>query len=59
MTAITIRFARVDDVGLLLGLIRELAAYEKMPDAAVATEADFTASRVRVRATLRGADRIR
>ena len=41
MTAVTIRFARADDVGLLLGLIRELAVYEKMPDAVVATEADL------------------
>jgi GNAT superfamily N-acetyltransferase len=36
-----IRFARADDVGLLLQLIRELAAYERVPDAVVATEEDL------------------
>src|SRR5216683_6631228 len=41
MSAITLRFATVEDVGLLLQLIRELAAYEKAPDAAVASEADL------------------
>jgi GNAT superfamily N-acetyltransferase len=39
--AITIRFATADDAGLLLRLIRELAAFEKAPDAVVATEADL------------------
>jgi GNAT superfamily N-acetyltransferase len=39
--AITIRFATVEDAGLLLRLIRELAAFEKEPDAVVATEADL------------------
>ncbi len=38
---ITIRFATADDAGLLLRLIRELAAFEKAPDAVVATEADL------------------
>ena len=41
MSAITLRFATADDVGLLLQLIRELAAYEKAPDAVVATEDDL------------------
>ena len=41
MSAITLRFAAVDDVGLLLQLIRELAEYERAPDSAVATEADL------------------
>jgi GNAT superfamily N-acetyltransferase len=41
MSAITIRFATGADVGLLLQLIRELAAYEKAPGAVVATEADL------------------
>jgi GNAT superfamily N-acetyltransferase len=41
MSAITIRDATADDVGLLLQLIRELAAYEKAPGAVVATEADL------------------
>jgi GNAT superfamily N-acetyltransferase len=36
---ITIRFAAPEDVGLVLRLIRALAAYEKAPEAVVATEA--------------------
>jgi GNAT superfamily N-acetyltransferase len=39
--AIEIRFATADDVGLLLQLIRELAIFERQPDAVVATEADL------------------
>lgn len=38
---ITIRFATALDVGLLLRFIRELAAFERAPDAVVATEADL------------------
>jgi GNAT superfamily N-acetyltransferase len=38
---IALRFATADDVGLLLQLIRELAAYERAPDAVVATEDDL------------------
>ena len=38
---ITIRFAAPEDAGLVLRLIRELAAYERSPDAVVATEADL------------------
>ena len=41
MSGITIRFATADDVGLLLQLIRELAAYERAPDAVVASEDDL------------------
>ncbi len=41
MSAIVLRFATAEDVGLLLQLIRELAAYEKAPDAVVATEDDL------------------
>jgi GNAT superfamily N-acetyltransferase len=41
MSAIILRFATAEDVGLLLQLIRELAAYEKAPDAVVATEDDL------------------
>ena len=41
MSVITLRFATADDVGLLLQLIRELAAYERAPDAVVATEEDL------------------
>jgi GNAT superfamily N-acetyltransferase len=41
MSAITLRFATADDVGLLLQLIRELAAYEKAPDAVVSREDDL------------------
>jgi GNAT superfamily N-acetyltransferase len=40
MSAITLRFATAEDVGLLLQLIRELAAYERAPGAVVATEDD-------------------
>jgi GNAT superfamily N-acetyltransferase len=39
--AITIRFATADDAGLLLDLIRQLAAYENAPNAVVATEDDL------------------
>ena len=39
--AITVRFATAADVPLLLQLIRALAAFEKAPDAVVATEADL------------------
>lgn len=38
---ITVRFATAEDVGLLLRLIRELAEFERAPDAVVATEADL------------------
>jgi GNAT superfamily N-acetyltransferase len=37
--SITVRGAERGDVGLILGLIRELAEYEKEPQAVVATEA--------------------
>jgi GNAT superfamily N-acetyltransferase len=38
---ITIRYATPEDAGLVLRLIRELAAYEKAPGAVVASEADL------------------
>jgi GNAT superfamily N-acetyltransferase len=38
---IRIRFATSDDAGLLLQLIRELASYERTPNAVVATEEDL------------------
>ena len=41
MSAIHIRFATAHDAGLLLQLISELAAYERAPDAVVATEDDL------------------
>ena len=41
MTRTLIRFATADDAGLLLRFIRELAAYERAPDAVVATEEDL------------------
>ena len=41
MSAAILRFATADDVGLLLQLIRELAAYERAPKAVVATEEDL------------------
>jgi len=37
----TVRPATADDVGVLLGFIRELAAYEREPDAVEAAEADL------------------
>ena len=36
-----LRFATADDVALLLQLIRELATYERAPDAVLATEGDL------------------
>ena len=39
--AITLRFATAADCGLLLRLIRELATFERAPDAVIATEADL------------------
>jgi GNAT superfamily N-acetyltransferase len=41
MSAVTLRFAIAEDAGLLLRLIRELAAYERAPEAVVATEEDL------------------
>jgi GNAT superfamily N-acetyltransferase len=38
---IRIRFATLDDADLLLRLIRDLAAYERAPNAVVATEEDL------------------
>ncbi|HEV2301408.1 MAG TPA: GNAT family N-acetyltransferase [Stellaceae bacterium] len=38
---IAIRFARAEDAGLILALVRELARYERAPGAVVATEADL------------------
>src|SRR5215469_10952320 len=38
---VTIRFAGPEDAGLLLRLIRELAVFERAPEAVVATEADL------------------
>src|SRR6516225_3211226 len=38
---VAIRFAGPDDAGLVLRLIRELAAFERAPEAVVATEADL------------------
>ena len=40
-SGITIRFATAADAGLLLRFIRELARFERAPDAVVATEADL------------------
>jgi GNAT superfamily N-acetyltransferase len=41
MSAIALRFATAEDAGLLLQLIRELATYERAPDAVTATEDDL------------------
>lgn len=38
------RSARPDEAGLVLGFIRELAIYEKLPDAVTASEAEIAAS---------------
>ncbi|AFM39985.1 sortase-like acyltransferase [Desulfosporosinus acidiphilus SJ4] len=40
----TLRFAEIDDVPLILSFIRELAEYEKMLSAVVATEEDLKES---------------
>ena len=41
MAEITLRFATAEDAGILLALVRELAIYEKAPEAVLATEEDF------------------
>jgi|SRR5690348_2124194 len=41
MPSIALRTATAGDVGILLQLVRELAIYEKAPDAVVASEADL------------------
>jgi len=41
MAEIKLRFAAAEDAGILLSLVRELAIYEKAPDAVLATEEDF------------------
>src|SRR4029077_19326174 len=41
VSRITIRFATSEDCGLILEFIRELAVYEKAPEAVVATEAQL------------------
>ncbi len=41
MAELTVRDARPEDVGTILRLVRELATFEREPDAVVATEADF------------------
>ena len=41
MSAIALRFATAEDAGLLLQLIRELATYERAPDAVIVTEDDL------------------
>ena len=38
---VTVRFATANDVALLLRFVRELAVFERAPDAVVATEADL------------------
>ena len=40
-STILVRPAKVEDVPLILGLIRELALYERAPDAVLATEAQL------------------
>jgi GNAT superfamily N-acetyltransferase len=40
--ALAVRPARADDVADLVSLVRELAAYERALEQAIATEADFT-----------------
>jgi GNAT superfamily N-acetyltransferase len=42
--SLSIRPARPDEAGLVLAFIRELAVYEKLPDAVIATEAEIAAS---------------
>jgi GNAT superfamily N-acetyltransferase len=40
----SIRLATAGDVSIILSLVRELAVYEREPDAVIATEADLHAS---------------
>ena len=40
----SVRAAELGDVPAILGLVRELAVYEREPDAVAATEADFRAA---------------
>lgn len=40
-SGITIRAATAEDVGTLMGFIRDLAAFERMPDAVTASEDDL------------------
>lgn len=44
MTAPIVRVATVDDVGVILGFIRALAAYERLADAVIADEAALAAT---------------
>jgi len=44
VTAPRVRVATVDDVGVILGFIRALAAYERLADAVVADEAALAAT---------------
>ena len=41
MSAVTIRATGPEDVGTLMGFIRDLAAFERVPDAVRASEADL------------------
>ncbi len=41
MSALIVRAAGPDDVGTLMGFIRDLAAFERVPDAVRASEADL------------------
>ena len=43
MSDIRVRFATIDDCGLILEFIRELAIYERAPEAVVATEEQLRA----------------
>jgi hypothetical protein len=54
---VRIRFATADDASLLLQLIWELAAYERAPNAVVATEDDLRLW-LRTRAAIRGVARL-
>lgn len=44
MSGTVIRQATVDDSGLIMGMIRELAVYEKLENEVIATEADIERS---------------
>ena len=44
MTTPVVRVATVDDVGVILGFIRALAAYERLADAVIADEAALAAT---------------
>lgn len=54
MSECTIRPATPEDAGIILGFIRDLAVYEKEPDAVVATEQDIVENLFNPETTTKG-----